>query len=321
MPIEAQIPLDVKAVQMPDPVQSYGNALAMKSHVQQQQLQQQQMKENAMKLDQMTRDKADDETIKRLYLENKGDLDATAKAAAPLVGPAKSRQLQQLSIETQTKLATLGVEQNKLLEAKNNQFAGYLQGIISAPADQRQALWSNAKADAIAKGLMKPEEAPDQVPDDAGLQLQLAAHLGGAVASQRAHEALIAKSSQAQAAIHNLTLASQTVPDDPQQYSTWLSGLDPDTRAKVNAVAPAYSTEGVAAVRKMGLNPEQQAQAPKLAADTAEAQSKAEMTARQNAAGLLSASKDQAEYARNYIRPYINPGCLPIHQVPYTAPV
>jgi hypothetical protein len=43
MPIEPQIPLDVKPVQMPDPMQAYGNALAIKSHIQQQALQGKQM--------------------------------------------------------------------------------------------------------------------------------------------------------------------------------------------------------------------------------------------------------------------------------------
>jgi hypothetical protein len=289
MAIDASIPLQITPVQSPDMIQAYGNALAMKSHIQQQQLQQQQMQENSLKLDQMQRAKSDDQVLRDSYLRNNGDLDAVVKDVAGKVSPERMQSIQQLNLTNQMDHAKLTTEQNAANAVSHDHMAAIVDSVINEPDPvKRQEKWSNGKALAVTNGWAKPDGSPDAAPDNDQLQFIKAGLLGYAASSKQAAEQATTRAALAQGDVHNLAIASQTVPDDPQAYQAWRDGLDPRTRATVPAT---YDPGAPARVRQMGLTAQEQLAAPGV-------QAKSDQEVRAGVAGQLATAPTYGEYQK-----------------------
>lgn len=300
MPINPEIPLQVRPVVPPDLPQIYGNALAMKSHVQQQQLQQQQMQENQMKLEQMRRDRDEDEVVKQSYLRNNGDVGKVAADTAGKVSPKRTHDLNAAHLTLQMDRAKMTNEQNAADAVAADHQAQIIDSVLAAPSEEeKQKAWTSGVALALTKGWVKPGELSEARPPDDSLRMLKAARLGSKAYGAQSQQAASVASSQAQADTHNLTLAGQTVPSDPATYPQWFAAQDPRIQARLKANGlDVYSPEAAASVKQMALSPENQVTAPTRQAQATEAQVKAV----QNVKGMLSALPTQAAYSAAYHR-------------------
>ena len=302
MPVDPNIALSIRPVQAPDPVASYGNALAITGHIQQQQLQQQQMQENALKLKQMQDDRKDDDIIKQHYLDKQGDLGAVTKSTMGLISPAKSRQLQQLSLQDQMDRAKMTNEQNTADAVAADHQAQIIDAVRAEPdPDKRQALWASGTALGMKKGWFKPGDISETVPDNNTLDFTKAAILGKKRSAEDANQAITAAGTQAQTDLHNLQLAAQTVPSDEPNFKLWFSALDPRTQSRLTASGlNIYTPTVTSQIRQTGMTVEQANDEGRKAAlagpQLAEAQGKSTQALTAGLAPILTSARTAGDY-------------------------
>ncbi len=257
MPIESSIPLHIRPVEMPDPLKAAGNALALRGQIQRGQMQQQEMQQNQLQLDKMRRDKDDDETLRKLYLENQGRLPDVVKAAAGRVSPERYKSLVQLELEDRTKRATLTNEENKVRESAADRLAGLLDGVRKAPKEQRAQRWTDAVGVATRDNLLKPlnlnpERIPQEAPDDTQLDFMMAGFLGEAAMSRRATEQARQEASKATA--RRADVETETAKITQEQKQLQLAGQKIGAATNLDEYRSAYGKLTVDEARRFGFH-------------------------------------------------------------------
>lgn len=176
--VNSQIAL---AVQPPPaavgPLDQAHNAMSLQALINQTQLQKQQEQSNAVtqqqqqiELANQQQDQKDQTTLRDAFRNNNGDFDATMKEAQTSgVSPQKILALQGQRLKQQTDLASLNKDLLGNEAAKHKSVAEDAQTVLSLPADQRQAKWTELSNKHVLAGTFKPGEIAQTVPDENGL--------------------------------------------------------------------------------------------------------------------------------------------------------
>lgn len=170
MPIDARIALQDTAPQIEDPTQAAGRILTLKNLVQQGKQNDIELKGAQMKQDAAQRAIDGQKVYSDLLAANSTqapDGSLTVNHGAIIKGLsqagfsdlAKAHDAQRRADEK----SQLDNQKTELGNAKEKISIGAsaLGSVVNAPEDQKQAAYGAARADLIAKGIMKPEEIPD----------------------------------------------------------------------------------------------------------------------------------------------------------------
>jgi len=142
-----------------NPMDQYAKALQIKGQMQQQQM-------GDIQLQQAQQAQKDTETVKQAFMENKGDLDATIKAAAERgVSPQMLTQLQQHALDVKTKVADLVTKQGAIAQQQADLMQGAHDAVDKAPADQKPAIYQQ-QLQALHRQNVDVSQMPPQYPGD-----------------------------------------------------------------------------------------------------------------------------------------------------------
>lgn len=279
MPINPEIALSVRPTQVPDPIQSYGNALAIKSHIQQQQIQQQQMQENELQIQKNRQAIQDQQTARQTLAKYNGDFDKALPELAGQVAPDFYTGLVQHNLNTKKTLSEIADKDLTVTKDKNSRFLALVDQAAGMDPERYKQMYPTIRAQAIT---IHPEMAAqiptDPIPQDhlsdLKLSIQSSEQALAAEASRRektaavdTHNARVAELPGLEAKSEGAVVANAagdlaTAPTYGD-YQNRLAKLPPPVRAKF----PDYSTqdratpiadEHVTAIRQPGLTPEQQ---------------------------------------------------------------
>jgi len=142
-----------------NPMDQTAKALAIKGQLQQQQM-------SDIQLQQAQQQQKDTETVKRAFMENKGDLDATIKTAAERgVSPQMLTQLQQHALDVKTKVADLVTKQGAIAQQQADLMQGAHDAVDKAPAEQKPAIYQQ-QLQALHRQNIDVSQMPQQYPGD-----------------------------------------------------------------------------------------------------------------------------------------------------------
>lgn len=148
---------------------------------QQRQLRQQQSQLDAMKVQELQEEQEDQRKLTSLYTQHNGDINKVIQDAPTYgVRPKTIQALQTQHQESLLKSAQTDEATNKVQADKADRLAGYLQPIseMTDPA-QKAAAYTQARTEAIAKGLITEQDASPNYPGDDGIKMMLAHAMGG----------------------------------------------------------------------------------------------------------------------------------------------
>lgn len=209
------VALSVRPPEIQDPVANQGRLMQLRALGQQteqqaalapgqQQLQQQQIQGGQMQLEQEKRGVADQQALTKamqewdgkdytqipaLVIKNGGSANAVFSATQNILGQKAK------AAETAQNVAKAGLEETDAKIKQNDEYRGRLQNIISAPADQKQALWDAEVTKEEQAGTIQPGQMSHTYPGDPEATA-LANHF--ALASQLHKEAKDAQETQIQ---------------------------------------------------------------------------------------------------------------------------
>jgi integrase len=155
MPIDTSIYRNIEPVQMPDPMESYGRALSLKSLIDRGQMNAITLREHEQKLRERQQDEADDEKVRQAFGELKGDI---AKLPEKVAG--KVSQKRQLAIIKQVddwrkENQTIGKDELAIRKSQAERFGSIAASVKDEPSLRR------AVGTALAEKLIGPDQAAE----------------------------------------------------------------------------------------------------------------------------------------------------------------
>jgi hypothetical protein len=274
MPVDANIPLGVRPVDVPDPLETRARYAQLASLAGSQQLQQQQLQTGNLELQQRKQDIQDQQTLRQAFMDSNGDGDKFLDIATQRgVSPKTLLALKGSLLDMKTKTATLDKDTLANTQTQHDQLQSRLAPILDEKDPVKQeALWNAALPAAVQAGEMKPEEAAQHpYPGSDGVKnyaksLNLSkwalSQQQGATALQRTAEAAATASKQTQTDFQNAS-AKLGATKSPDEFGTVLGTLP-------YALAKQFEGKSPDQARAMGLSAEQQTTAAQATATAAE---------------------------------------------------
>ena len=268
--IAPNIALMGQAPQLNDPLAEYQKGLQIKSLIGQQVLQQQQQQAAAteqqqreLQLGQQQQDAADRDAFNKSFHDAGGDWNkAIQSAPANGVSAQGLLKYQAARVDQVTKLAAMDKDLISNAQAKSDLDAKDAYRVQqTADPDARAALWTSLRNQRIADGTHKPNEVPEQVPDDQALQSIVSSNKA---TSDMAKEALALKEQNAKLPGEQADALSKVYSNTAQTMSGandqlgWTAkrnmvvGNNPDM---ATLVPEQYSPQAAESVRQLGISP------------------------------------------------------------------
>lgn len=191
MPIDSSIPLQVRPMQFPDPMESYGRALTLQSMVERGKMDAVRMKQ-LQTAEQLQEQKRKDMTVaEKAYRDANGDVTSPDFKKSYFGGGGSVPTFQSITahdLEQTQKKTQLQKDQFDLGEKRNDRILNGLSQLLATPKEKRQALYSTLKGTYEADGTARKGQLPEQVPDDDWITNTQAAFRGESQQWKRAAE-------------------------------------------------------------------------------------------------------------------------------------
>lgn len=213
MPLDPNIALSVKPIEVASPLQTIGGLMQMRGQLSRVALQQAQVQDINAQAQQRQRDLVDQQTFQRTLAENGGDWNKAFAASAGKIAPINLLNFQNKHAET-VKAQSMNDEQ----EIKNHterlkSIGSSIAGIMQLPDEAtRQTEYANYRTRALADPQLAKEigSLPDSWSDDFGKQAQWAG-----TASQQINEAALKLQAENRAATASTDTHNKTVAEIP----------------------------------------------------------------------------------------------------------
>jgi hypothetical protein len=279
--IDPNIALQVKPVQVDNPMDAYGRVLAIKGAVQHGQLQAEQLKGAQAANAQRERDLTDDEIVKAAWGQTGGDLNRILPLVSGKVSAKKQEGLVKFHQDARLKAAQIKKEDLPVLVDQNDRLLTLIEQVKATPDQEYEAKWPSFKAAALS---IKPDlNLPDQAPPKTEVgMLSYGLVTSGHYYKQEQEKRLAAEEARkaeehkaklpgviADALGKGLQVAGQTAPGISNQagWDEWRASLAPEV---AKAVPAMFSPAAVDLVKKRGMTPEQQVATAETATRNAE---------------------------------------------------
>lgn len=273
MPIDPQIALSVKPLQMENPLEMAGKALSVRNMIQTGQMNTERLKAEQMANQQNQQKLDDSKVIREAQAAAGGDIDATLKSVAGKIHPDTFLGLQKHANETKEQLGKLDEQKQKKLQFHLEQTGVSGQRMLSVPAEQKAAVWTGERQRLIDAGI-DAAHLPEEYPGDEAMQAEILHGVGiekwldehrKAAGEKRAIEEHAAKMAADKARLPGIEATSLTqgleasgqtlasVTDQPS-YDAWRQ-QNPEMAKRL---PPMFNPGVVAMGQKLGMKPEQQ---------------------------------------------------------------
>lgn len=267
MAIDASIPLQVRPVQLPDPMEGYGRLLALKNLARQNQTGDLQLREQELQLQEQQQDMQDRQKANQILEQAGGNVEKALPMMVGKVSPKMYQDFQKSHLDTRKALAELDDKKLTITKYQNEQLAGLTGQAIALPDDQYAAQWPTLRAAALQ---INPEL---QLPEQPFPREQLGAFrttfmTNDAYLKEEERRRLAAKEQRdqqefdatlpgkvADATQKQLGVAAQTVPDNQADWTRWRNGLNAPIAAQLPAM---FSPAAAEKARQMGMTAAEQ---------------------------------------------------------------
>jgi len=281
MALDPNVLLGTQPVRIASPLEAYVQYAQLRNLANQDQWQQQQIEAATMENRQRQIALQDQQTLRQAFVDANGDPDRMlALAAARGASPGALFQLRTTLLDQKTKAAALDKDTLANAQTRNDQLQSLLAPVAaeSDPVKQQQA-WDNAVGQAVARGLIQPQDAaryaypgPEGV-KTAAAQLNLEKWTLSEQQQARAEQAqtqaqlnrakLPGAAAQAQFQVLQNAVAQLAAapPRDAQEYVQRISQLDPQTAVAILRAVPVSRydpVESIRALRALGETPVEQ---------------------------------------------------------------
>ncbi len=277
----ATIPLAVQPPPINNPLDTYSKLLSLRT-MQQQNAQRQQLFPEQLQAAQLENEQRElanqqhvrmlksQEMLQKAYMDAGGDLNKTSQLARQYgVLPNDVMNLEKMRREAAEKDAKIEKDQRDVMMKNSDAIVGRVDAFLRDNNEEEQGkLYPQLLDGFLRDKLLKPDEVSQilqHYPEYPGKQvMQQFRNLHTTNSINLKDADLVAKqastaASQSTTKKNNLTIASKTVPDDPDAYAAWYQQQPADIQAKVPA---EYSPEAVKRIKSWQLNPLQQAEVP-----------------------------------------------------------
>ena len=284
MPLDPSITLYRGGAAMPDLFESYDKAvlaqaqrdeIPLRRQALQQSLQSGQMAMRGQQMQIAAQERAlkDDEELRKVMFEAKGDPEQMVKLAQGRVSPDKYFSLVQSHMNRKKLILETGKVERELGEKENSRFLTMTQHLMGIPYPKREADWPHIKA-ALESGFPDLKgKIPDQPLTDEQLHMIQLSRMESAwydnfaknTRDQEKHD-LEQKKGKIQVEEGQLGMGARTVGQNAnwQQYAAWLEQQPPEVRDRYPAF---FSPEAVRQVQRMGMTANEQTTADQRTAD------------------------------------------------------
>lgn len=214
--------LSARIPEQPDLLGKAGQAMQLRNLGQQSQIQQQTLAKGqqelaggALALQQQQQDAADQQTIRKLYMANNGDLAKTIDAAAKSgIAPKTVDALRSAHLKMQADIAGKSKTDLENLKVQAEAVGASAAAVVNAPAEQKDAIYAQERARLIQGGI-PVEQIPEQRPPDDVLQV----HATAAMSSKEQYDLELSRKEKAEAdadkarlrAVEEARVAQETV--------------------------------------------------------------------------------------------------------------
>ncbi len=258
MAIQPDIALQVKPMQINDPLETAGKVLSIRGAQQNQALGAQQLQAGALHLQQQQMEMADQQTLRQALIANNGDREAALKSVVGKINPATYNAGIEAVIKQKKELGDLDKQKREALDFQLGKVSDALAPVLQAPPEQKAAVYQQGigflKAHGVDTSQMNPEYTNDE-----DIQASLAHANGYLKMSEEVRKQAEEKRAAAKAPVELAKLGSEataaqqkatgTEPIQPFQTAT-LAG-QAETRAQTAAHNTATEANAEA-MRKQG---------------------------------------------------------------------
>lgn len=282
MGLDPSIPLSVRPPQVTPPAEAMGQQLSLRNAVNQGQLQQQSIQAAQMENQERQLQLQSQQAIRQAYMDSDGDYDKLPMMAAKNGAlPKDVMALNQTITQMRLHHAQLDETTLKNNAAKADQLGGLFEPIITAPPEQKQALYENAVRAGQQKGLISDPNYSTQYPGDDSVKLLVNQFKGAKQLNEEAHQRKIEQSAQQTADARklaaesgkqktNLELLEKKKQDaaselslakTPQEYQQKLDSLEHGVATRFLSAVPPEQFDPKTSpqiLRQVGMTPEQQ---------------------------------------------------------------
>lgn len=262
--------LSIRPPDVPNPLETYGRLLSLKSLLGGQQLQQQEIQQQTAQTQMTQIELQRAQAMQRAMRDSGGDLNKFQDLSLQYgAGPKAATFI----VDLKSKMADLDKTTLANHAERNNQALGHLQPILDAPEAERPAMWDEAVKAATSDGTLGPDEAAKfQIPypgDTAATTMLNGLKLGSTLFDEqlkKQEQTTKLPGEKSEALQKQLSLLGQTMAgaQNQQQWDARLNylknqGLDESTLALAGT---EYSPQAVENAKQLALTPAQQATLP-----------------------------------------------------------
>lgn len=174
MPIDPNIPLQVRPPEITNPAQYAVQGASLATMMQENQVRQQQQQALQLENQERQMDLQDQQKLRQAYMESNGDMDQFRQKAMQMgVGPKSIAALNQQVLAMKKAYADADEATVKSQQAHAQRVGGQLQALLSDP--KRADNWSAVRSQAIQSGDATPDQVPETYPGDDWVRMHAAA--------------------------------------------------------------------------------------------------------------------------------------------------
>jgi hypothetical protein len=193
MPINPNIPLGVQTAQMPNPLESYGKVMSIKSMMQQRELNDEKLRSVQLANEEAEIERQEQDIIQKAYGEVEGDIE---KLPGVLAGRVRPNTIYTLTDKINAAKKSVADRTKTELEnnaAKNARLRGIWMTVRDAKPEFREAVYQAGRQQAMTEGLTNADSLPEMYPGD-----EQFGHIGNLLAtdSKLTDEAIAAKNAE-----------------------------------------------------------------------------------------------------------------------------